>query len=332
MLRVIGSVADMTAFLDRDRIVEAVGALFAAAINVGTLEFWDVTSQERKFRTRLRFRIPASEASADDPSAQAFRPVEPDSDFAACLNSKMPVERGSDDIRLYRYLFPICGPRGVSAVLRIIRDEPLRSNQKDLIDGLLRIYINHLKIIEYSEIDELTGLLNRKAFDERFGNLQRFGGIGSASAPNSFLAVADIDHFKRVNDVYGHLIGDEVIVTLAQVMRQTFREGDLLFRCGGEEFVILLEKVSERDAKSALNRFRTAIETHSFPQVGRVTVSLGFAGVRSGDNAQATFGRADQALYHVKQNGRNHVHYYDDLVSAGHLEAASHALNDVELF
>ena len=87
-----------------------------------------------------------------------------------------------------------------------------------------------------------------------------------------WLAVIDIDHFKRVNDLSGHLIGDEVLLLLARQMRVNFRFHDQLYRFGGEEFVVLMRCTNHADALAALERFRHQIEIHAFPQVGPITV------------------------------------------------------------
>ena len=81
-----------------------------------------------------------------------------------------------------------------------------------------------------------------------------------------WLGVVDIDHFKRVNDGFGHLIGDEVLVLVARIMRQSFRHYDRLYRFGGEEFVVLLRGGDEEDAKAAFERFRTNVESYLFPR------------------------------------------------------------------
>ena len=91
-----------------------------------------------------------------------------------------------------------------------------------------------------------------------------------------WLAVSDIDFFKRVNDDFGHLYGDEVLLLMANIMRETFRGTDILFRFGGEEFVIVLRSTNQQGAHQALERFRITVEEYDFPQVGNVTISIGY--------------------------------------------------------
>lgn len=140
----------------------------------------------------------------------------------------------------------------------------------------------------------------------------------------------DIDHFKRVNDEYGHLYGDEVLILIANLLESSFRASDRVFRFGGEEFVIMLDSLTLDDAYKAFERFRKTVEEYPFPQVGKITISLGFTHI-SGGAPVVVLGRADQALYYGKSNGRNRVCFYDELVAAGLLQPENSA-SSVELF
>lgn len=230
----------------------------------------------------------------------------------------------------------------VSACIEVINSAPFSSDTLHMIEGILSVYRNYLSILDYSERDSLTGLLNRKTFDEKFSKLL------AASIPDSapqnheerrqqqtsdighWLAVVDIDHFKRVNDQFGHLYGDEVLILVANLLRSSFRAQDRVFRFGGEEFVVLLRSTTMHDARKIFERFRTNVEKHDFPQVGKVTVSVGFASI-SNESPVVILGHADQALYYAKENGRNRVCFYDELVSNGQLH--SEVSNDtVEFF
>lgn len=220
--------------------------------------------------------------------------------------------------------------RGARVLLIAAQTSPSAA-QIEHIAWLVRIYGNHLGLIDYSETDTLTSLLNRKTFDEAFDRLltvrTRAGRAMPAierrqlAEPQHWLAVADVDHFKRVNDSFGHLFGDEVLIRVANVMRGVFRDGDQLFRFGGEEFVIMLQVAEQAQALAAVERFRRAIETHEFPQVGHVTCSLGLTRIAGSEVPSDVIGRADRALYFAKNNGRNRACVYEDLVAAGLLAA-----------
>ena len=199
-------------------------------------------------------------------------------------------------------------------------------------------------LLAYSERDTLTGLLNRKTFDDAFLELAlppaaAGGGTpdpgperrDAAAATTHCLGVVDIDHFKRVNDGFGHLIGDEVLLLLSRVMRGTFRCHDRRYRFGGEEFVVLLRCAGDLNAAVAFERLRANVAQYAFPQVGQITVSGGYTVVTAQDTPSRAFERADRAVYYAKGNGRNQVRSHAALVAAGKLED-EHQAGDVELF
>jgi len=194
---------------------------------------------------------------------------------------------------------------------------------------LARIYGNQIRLLDYSELDTLTHLLNRKTFDETFDRLLTARVCRAADETHenrrehaeqdtpAWLGVIDIDHFKRVNDSFGHLFGDEVLLRVGDLMRKTFRGGDRLFRFGGEEFVVILNAESEALAATGFDRFRASVEGNEFPQVGQVTCSVGFTAVLNQDVPTDVVGRADEALYYAKEHGRNQVCCYEHLLAAG---------------
>lgn len=197
-----------------------------------------------------------------------------------------------------------------------------------LIRGLIEVYSNHKNLIDYSERDALTGLLNRRTFDTRFARLIVQGDHARqpqlqgqeerrqrAQAMENWLAVVDIDHFKKINDRFGHVYGDEVLILVANLLKTSFRSNERIFRFGGEEFVVLLRAVTLENAWLTFERFRKAVEEYDFPQVGRVTVSIGFASI-IGHTPVVIVGHADQALYYAKENGRNQTQNYDQLLAS----------------
>ena len=125
---------------------------------------------------------------------------------------------------------------------------------------------------------------------------------------------------------------DEVLLLLSRLMRTCFRFHDRLYRFGGEEFVALIRCESEDDAHQAFERLRQACEQYAFPQVGRVTLSIGFTRIRNQDSPAAAFERADKAVYHAKHHGRNQVHSHERLVEEGHLADEHASSGDVDLF
>ncbi len=232
----------------------------------------------------------------------------------------------------------------VHACLEITNPATYTKSTKQVMSGILVVYRNFQNLLDYSERDSLTGLLNRKTFDDNFSKILRTS-IKQQTAEDQahpdrrhdekekqhWLAVLDIDHFKRVNDQFGHLYGDEVLILVANLMRSSFRPTDKLFRFGGEEFVILLRSTTKDDAQIVFDRFRENVGRYNFPQVGTVTISIGFAHIDPFEPAVGIIGRADQALYYAKTNGRNRVCHYEDLVTTGALKIEQ-SQDSVEFF
>ncbi len=168
-------------------------------------------------------------------------------------------------------------------------------------------------LAERAELDGLTGLANRAAFNRRWGQevseAQRYGRKLS-------LAVLDIDHFKRINDTFGHPAGDEVIQGFAQIISANIRECDIACRYGGEEMVIIMPETGPTDAQVVGERIRQAMQSAVWPKHPEhpVTVSIGLAGAEAGNTAPASelsaeqwLDLADKSLYAAKHGGRNRV-------------------------
>jgi diguanylate cyclase (GGDEF)-like protein len=233
--------------------------------------------------------------------------------------------------------------RAIGALL--LESERELAQVRPLVDGFVRIYANYTVLLNESERDKLTGLYNRRTFERQLQRLlKQCGALRQSRSPvpserrrahegttaQVWLAILDIDHFKRINDVYGHVYGDEVILLIAQKMRANFRHNDVLFRFGGEEFVILLSAADAAIAQISLERFRAAVAAFEFPQVGHVTVSIGYARVGEHDYPEVAIDCADKALYFAKKNGRNRVYCYEDLTLQAELAPAS--IGSIDLF
>jgi diguanylate cyclase (GGDEF)-like protein len=155
--------------------------------------------------------------------------------------------------------------------------------------------------------DPMTGLLNRRAMTDV---LDAYAADGASVA----VIAMDLDHFKRINDSFGHMTGDKVLIALAEVIRAGLRDQDRAFRVGGEEFIALLPTGSAEKACEIAERLRTAVARRLMPDsVGRVTVSIGVAlWPQDGESAADVIRRADEALYESKQLGRNRVTLWRD--------------------
>jgi len=216
-----------------------------------------------------------------------------------------------------------------------------------LVYGILRVYSNYLALIEKTQKDKLTGLFNRETLDDEITKvLERQCSQETEDkmvvkdprrrpfSARYWLGVIDIDHFKSINDSYGHLYGDEVLILVARLMTSgCIRDDDLVYRYGGEEFVLLVKAPNEDDAMLTFNRIRKLVGEHHFPQLERVTISIGFVEVNGQQSPSDVIGQADEALYFAKQNGRNQVHSYQHLIEQGHItEVLLETHGDVELF
>ena len=229
-------------------------------------------------------------------------------------------------------VFPMHGGNtsSLNSFLHVEMAHAPAEHEKESVERFICFYRNYINLLDYSELDTLTGLLNRKTFDEAFDRI--LGQTLASRAPLDndankrcaqteesvhWLGVVDIDHFKRVNDTYGHLFGDEVLLRVSNLMRAHFRSTDRLFRFGGEEFVILLPPSTKSGAKQAFERFRAAVEQHEFPQIGQVTCSIGYTRITPITASTDIFGKADQALYFAKEHGRNQTCCYEELLEQG---------------
>jgi diguanylate cyclase (GGDEF)-like protein len=254
--------------------------------------------------------------------------------FKKCLEANRMVmdenERG-EMVLLYPLYTARNNPLGVINIT--CEANNLEMQQVTLM--LLQIYKNFMALINDNERDTLTGLLNRKTFENKMnhtinGRSKSFQ-HGEPVKNEYYLAIFDIDHFKRINDTFGHMVGDEVLLIFARIMAESFTAEDMLFRFGGEEFVVVCQRNHATEMEMVLNKFRSAVEAYLFPQVGKVTVSSGFTQIQLFDVSPNIIDRADAALYYAKQHGRNRVCSYDTLVAAGEL-AVKETQGEVEMF
>jgi diguanylate cyclase (GGDEF)-like protein len=258
-------------------------------------------------------------------------------ELLSCVVTQKSITEATDQKDHQRLILPVFGKHYVTNLVVI---DQIKANDYDmeLIKSLLKIFTNQQILLNRNELDALTGLLNRQSFDERLKTmLHSIGDSNRRSstatyANRSCFAIIDVDYFKQVNDQYGHLYGDEVLLLLSQIMTRTFRHGDLLFRYGGEEFAVVLKDVDLNIALTALERLRKSVETFEFPQIGQKTVSAGVTMIRTNDVVSTLIDRADKALYYAKDSGRNRVCAFEVLLESGALENVEKKAGDIELF
>ena len=184
----------------------------------------------------------------------------------------------------------------LTAVERVLEKRDLELKNRSLIQQLEEMAIK----------DSMTGLYNyrylQKCLDDEVERSRRYG-------HRFFILMIDADHFKVINDTYGHLFGDHVLKKIGELISQELRSADRLFRYGGEEFLVIMNEISKDDVSNAISRLMTAIRNHTFTyedQKAKITVSMGGAFFpEDADSKVSLIKAADQALYRAKEAGRN---------------------------
>ncbi len=165
-----------------------------------------------------------------------------------------------------------------------------------------------LKQLKYlADSDQLTGLYNRHGLNEILEQK-----VLKNEVIGSNLIIIDIDHFKNVNDTYGHDVGDEVLKKMADIIKNSTRESDYVARFGGEEFVVLTNECEIEQAVLFAEKIRKNVENETFHRVGKITISIGVANSENNNILEDCFKDADKCLYTAKESGRNQVCYYKD--------------------
>jgi diguanylate cyclase (GGDEF)-like protein len=329
---------DMTGHRDHTMldisVISAVQEL-ASATQTRVLSLVNVRGQ---LFVRPRAIIERGQPARMEENADPGSPGEPIAQYPALASCIAQHESSADYMNAageHTLWLPIWMGDKADTCLEIINPTPYTSDTIHIIGGIVSVYRNFQNLLDYSERDSLTGLLNRKTFDDQLSKMLQASSVEQdalvavppdgherrqhSDEEKQWLAVVDVDHFKAVNDKFGHLYGDEVLILIANLLTSSFRAQDRVFRFGGEEFVVLLRSSTLENAKKIIERFRKNVEEHEFPQVGRVTVSVGFVSISAYEAPVIILGRADQALYYAKSHGRNMACHYDELVSSGRL-------------
>jgi diguanylate cyclase (GGDEF)-like protein len=331
--RYLEAIVDLTRCHDSQELLGALRETLKQSIQARRVRLFALSNPERHVEFDGSNAQHAVLVDQFDAEWGQPRPLCEDPDLAACVCSGHFLMR---EAPAGRAVFPVAGARGVRGLLVIegLGREPI---PHELLQKLLHVYANQTLLLSRTELDPLTGLYNRQTFDDRLRQTgqraarQRRVADGDTAKGVCF-ALFDVDHFKQVNDRFGHLYGDEVLTLLARLMGRCFRHEDLLFRYGGEEFAALLAHADLRIAALALERFRRAVEEYAFPQIGHKTVSIGFTALGPESSAEQAVSCADKALYFAKNNGRNRVCCYEALVAEGKLKSVILAKGEIELF
>jgi diguanylate cyclase (GGDEF)-like protein len=185
------------------------------------------------------------------------------------------------------------------------RDEQgLMMHYDGLIEDITERKLAEEELRRLAATDKLTGAYNRtKCHEILEREIER---VKRHNQPLSII-IFDIDHFKEVNDRYGHSAGDYVLKTIADIVRESIRKIDYFVRWGGEEFMIISSETNLKDVSALAERIREIIESSTFEDVGKVTVSFGVTEFRENDTEDSLIKRADDAMYEAKKKGRNRV-------------------------
>ncbi|MFP0197470.1 GGDEF domain-containing protein [Pseudomonas sp. PHC1] len=297
-------------------ILDDLATLMLAITDSGQHEFEAYLQQLNErleaFQSNLQA---ASEGHADNSSAARAMDTQIREQVDGLQNSVQEAA-DLDDLKqvLENHLEGLLGTMDQHRKQRDAREQEVAARLKSLAERVAHMeqeaqgYREHLEEQRQKAlIDPLTGLPNRAAWSERLeheiAQWQQHGNTLS-------LAMLDLDHFKRINDNYGHLAGDKVLKIIATVLRKRMRGNDFIARFGGEEFVLLLPATPPAVGAKLLETLRAAIEACPFHFKGErvtITVSMGLAAFRPGEHSDLVLKRADQALYRAKNAGRNRV-------------------------
>ncbi|MDD3437609.1 MAG: GGDEF domain-containing protein [Candidatus Gastranaerophilales bacterium] len=216
-------------------------------------------------------------------------------------------------------VFPLIGKKTLGCIVANSNTNKLSAKEIDYLDQLSRqssITIqranSYAEVLKHATLDALTGLNNRRQFETRLN--QEIASVKRQNTPLCSIMI-DIDFFKKVNDTYGHIAGDCVLKTIANVIKRELRESDIASRYGGEEFSVLLPFTKIDEAYAVAERLRKAVEETSIEVQDEkdntlkvsVTISLGVYEYRENDSPQEFYQKADKALYESKTTGRNKI-------------------------
>ncbi len=338
----IDAVALATSHRDRDELDRAVAQMLFEQVQPDCVRVYRVLAEDQRQRVQLRVVVDREGMrDAKSPADPALLPLITERAHwheCALLADAVHYLPEGDRSERFDSVFPLMSNRGLIGLIEIEfsgERTGIRPHDANLVNGVLRILRNHLSALEYGERDTLTGLLNRRTFETTFAKRRcavAATGPVDASSRGSWLGVIDIDRFKTINDAFGHLFGDEVLLLVARLMFETFRGTELIYRFGGEEFVVIVDGADEDGALGAFDRFREAVTNRRFPQVEKLTVSIGFTRVGAEDVPASAVERADKALYYAKQHGRNGSCCFERLVREGAIASQRRGSAELELF
>ncbi len=337
---ILDSVAKVTEHKDKDSLEISLVTTLAELYQPTSIRLLKITNTQTNTEALVSMAYHSDSKTVNTSNLETV-PIDQDESLQLCLTHTEPVIDTDYHNQLTRAIYPIFNHQNsVIGFIELVTPS-FDAAQNKFVTAFMKIYRNYLRIIDESNHDPLTGLLNRKTFDSNFYKiLLETKAIEEKSHKRRkieetnyyWLAIADIDHFKHVNDTYGHLFGDEILILLTNIMEHTFRNSDTLYRFGGEEFIIILSPTDTFGAQCAFEQFRKAVESYEFPQIKKITISLGFTQIKPLSTPASTIDEGDAALYYAKEHGRNSTYEYEQLVKDGKIPPATINTTDAELF
>ena len=327
-VQVIDSLAEITRYQDREILEKSLLETLAETVPSEEYRLYKVQRPPPKLEltivaNKITDRDVINETQTDHKLTESLQ-----RSIADAIENKDVITLDSEEFSYKGNIFPVFDKHGEISAVLVQFTKHLCFDDQRIVFGLLRIYSNYLNLLHENVRDKLTGLLNRETLNKEILSIlmdkshtkKRIQTIGFRRASDEtqyWLGVIDVDHFKSINDKFGHLFGDEVLILMAGYMTDIFRDDDLLFRYGGEEFVVLIKVLTKQDAFNVFDRLRRKISQHSFPQIGNMAISIGMVEIDGQEGSSDVIHSADKALYYAKDHGRNQVCIYEDLVSAG---------------
>ena len=341
----LDSVVELTSQQDQPSLQVCLTKGLRELMSADEIMLYSISAETGKLTLRLLAGIESPEQAHTDKHHHPSIPLVIDEypDLMQCFTSqKMVISQwqkttGQEKRTGIKVVHPVIGEHGIIGLL-IIKCASITQKDQNLVSSFLRIYHNYLVLIDANERDPLTELLNRKVLSERLmtiltsqtEKLQRKSDNPDKHGQHC-LAMLDIDHFKQVNDKFGHLYGDEVLLLFAQLMKKTFRAHDQLYRYGGEEFIAILKSLDMDTSLRVLERFRKTVASFRLPQSDNITVSVGAVEINYQDLPSTTIEQADKALYYAKDHGRNQICEYGRLLREGKINGLQ-SQGSVEIF
>ena len=297
-------------------ILDDLAVLMLAITDTGQHEF---EAYLQRLNDRLESFQSSLQAASEDHADNLSASREMDTQIREQVDGLQSSVQQADDLEglkqvLENHLEGLLGTMDQHRQQRDQREQEVSTRLKSLADRVALMEQDAQVVRENLEeqrqkalVDPLTGLPNRAAWSER---LEHEVGQWQQHGNSLLLAMLDLDHFKRINDNYGHLAGDRVLKLIASVLRKRLRGGDFIARFGGEEFVLLVPDTPLAAGAKLAEALRLAIEACPFHFKGEpvtVTMSVGMTAFKPGEHSDSVLKRADQALYRAKNAGRNRV-------------------------